>query len=153
MVTWTLLSWPPDRQHVLTGLLVSFLIALMTGDMFVTRPHLFKNPARYLWFIYFIPVFLWECLKANIEVAYRVIHPSMPISPGIVKVRTKLRSESGLTFLANAITLTPGTMSVDIDGENGYLYIHWINVQEKGVEEASRVILSKFESILTKIFD
>lgn len=153
LLTWTLLSWPPDWQHGVVGVVVSLCIALFTGDIFVTRPHVFKDPARYFWFAYFIPVFLWELLKANLDVAYRVIHSDRPINPGIVKVKTILKSETGLTFLANAITLTPGTMTVDLDKDNGYLYIHWINVTHQDVEGASRVIVSKFEVILARIFD
>lgn len=153
LLTWTLLSWPPDWQHGVVGIVVSLCIALFTGNIFVTRPHVFKDPARYFWFAYFIPVFLWELLKANLDVAYRVIHSDRPINPGIVKVKTILKSETGLTFLANAITLTPGTMTVDLDRDNGYLYIHWINVTHQDVEEASRVIVSKFEAILARIFD
>ena len=92
-------------------------------------------------------------IKANFDVAYRVVHPKLPIKPGIVKVKTKLKSDTGLTFLANSITLTPGTMSVDIDRENGYLYIHWINVKSTDVEKATEIIVSRFEKILEKIFE
>ncbi len=153
LIIWMLLTWPPDWQHFIIGLLVSLFIAFLTGDMFVNRPHLFKHLKRYLWFFYYIPIFIWECFKANIDVAYRVGHPDMPISPGIVKVKTKLKSDTGITFLANSITLTPGTMSVDIDRENGFLYIHWINVKNKDVEAATKDIVTTFETILEKIFE
>ncbi|GAG73932.1 unnamed protein product [marine sediment metagenome] len=98
-------------------------------------------------------MFLWECFKANLDVAYRVLHPRLPINPGIVKVRTKLTTDTALTFLANSITLTPGTMSVDIDKDNGILYIHWIDVKTKDVESATRIIVDRFEKVLKKIFD
>jgi multicomponent Na+:H+ antiporter subunit E len=98
-------------------------------------------------------MFLWECFKANLDVAYRVLHPRLPIHPGIVKVRTKLTTDTALTFLANSITLTPGTMSVDIDKDNGILYIHWIDVKTKDVESATRIIVDRFEKVLKKIFD
>ncbi len=90
---------------------------------------------------------------ANIDVAYRVLHPNLPIKPGIVKVKTNLKTDTALTFLANSITLTPGTMSVDIDKDNGFLYIHWINVKDKDVEAATKMIVEKFEKILAKIFE
>lgn len=152
-VVWTLLTWPIDSQHALVGIFVAGLAALVTGDMFVKRPHHFLNPSRYLWFCYYVPMFLWECLKANIDVAWRVLHPGLPINPGIVKVKTTLKSDTGLTFLANSITLTPGTFCVDIDAEEGYLYIHWIDVKTKDVQEASRLIVDQFENILRKIFE
>lgn len=152
-LVWMGLSWPPDIQHALIGVIVAAFIAYMTGDMFVTRPHVFKHPQRYFWFLYYIPVFLWECFKANIDVAYRVIHPLVPIKPGIVKVKTKLKTDTALTFLANSITLTPGTLTVDIDKEKGILYIHWIDVTNQDIDKATEIIVKKFERILERIFE
>jgi multicomponent Na+:H+ antiporter subunit E len=143
----------PDWQHLLVGVFVAVLAAYLTGDMFVQRPHLFKQFKRYFWFFYYVPFFLWEMFKANIDVAYRVIHPRLPIKPGIVKVKTSLKSDTGLTFLANSITLTPGTLSVDVDRENGYLYVHWIDVKHKDMEGATKKIAYRFERILTRIFE
>lgn len=151
---WSLLNWVPDWQHLLIGVFIAWFIAFMTGDLFITRPHVLKHPLRYWYFIaHYLPTFLWECLKANIDVAYRVIHPQLPIKPGIVKVKTSLKSDTGLTFLANSITLTPGTLSVDIDKDNKVLYIHWIDVKARDVEAATKIIVERFEKILKKIFD
>ncbi|MFC1804471.1 Na+/H+ antiporter subunit E [Candidatus Omnitrophota bacterium] len=152
-LVWTFLSWPIDLEHLLVGILVAAFAAFMTGDMFVKRPHIFKHLSRYVWFLYYIPVFIWECLKANIDVAYRVSHPDLPINPGIVKVKTVLKSDTALTFLANSITLTPGTMSVDIDAESGFIYVHWIDVKSKDLERATEMIVSRFERILKRVFE
>jgi len=153
LLIWTFLTWPLDFAHLLVGILVSGFVSFMTGDMFVKRPHVFKHASRYLWFLYYVPLFIWECIKANIDVAYRVAHPDLPINPGIVKVKTTLKSDTALTFLANSITLTPGTMSVDIDEENGFLYIHWIDVKDKDVQKATEIIVKRFEDILRRIFE
>lgn len=153
-LVWSLLNWVPDWQHLLIGVFVAWFVAFMTGDLFITRPHVLKHPLRYFYFLFvYLPRFLWECIKANIDVAYRVLHPKLPINPGIVKVKTNLKSDTALTFLANSITLTPGTLSVDIDRDNGILYVHWIDVKAKDVESASRIIVQRFEKILAKIFD
>ena len=152
-IVWALLCWIPDWQQLLVGIFVAAFVAFMTGDMFVKRPYLFRHPWRYVWFLFYIPIFLWECVKANIDVARRVAHPDLPINPGIVKVKTSLKSETGITFLANSITLTPGTLTVDVDGEGGYLYVHWIDVKTKDIEEATKIIVNKFERILKKIFE
>ena len=139
---------------MLVGVLVAALVAYLTGDLFIQRPYLLKHPHRYSAFLFeYLPVFFWEVVKANIDVAYRVIHPRLPISPGIVKVRTTLKSDTALTFLANSITLTPGTMSVDVDRASGVLYIHWIDVKAKETEAATRIIVERFEKILSKIFE
>ena len=153
-IVWCLLNWLPDWQHLLVGVFVAWFVAFMVGDLFVNRPGILFHPQRYVYFVFgYLPLFIWEVLKANIDVAYRVLHPLLPIKPGIVKVKSALKSDTALTFLANSITLTPGTMSVDIDRDNGVLYIHWINVQEKDVAKATQVIVERFEIILKNIFD
>ena len=76
----------------------------------------------------------------------------MPIRPGIVKIKTSLTSESAITALANSITLTPGTLTVDLT-DDGTLYVHWINVRSDDVDEATRMIARKFEYFLERIFE
>lgn len=153
-IAWCFLTWVPDVQHIIVGLAIAIVVAILTGDMFIMRPQLLQHPRRYWYFFfYYLPVFLWECIKANFDVAYRVLHPKLPINPGIVKVKTKLKTDTALTFLANSITLTPGTMSVDIDRDNGVLYIHWINAKTKDTDTATEIIVRRFEKILEKIFE
>jgi len=153
-VIWCFLNWAPDWQHLIVGVPIAFIVAVLTGDLFIKRPGALAHPLRYWYFFaVYAPKFLWECIKANIDVAYRVMHPSLPINPGIVKVKTRLKTDTGITFLANSITLTPGTMSVDVDKDKGVLYIHWINVKEKDVEAATKIIVERFEDILMKIFE
>ena len=153
-IVWAILCWPPDAQHLLVGLFVAAIVAFLTGDLFASRPHLFSHPGRYFrFFFHYLPIFLWECLRANIDVAYRVINPALPIHPGIVKVKTELKSDTGLTFLANSITLTPGTMTVDVDKDDGVLYVHWIDTKATDVETATELIVRRFERILKGIFE
>jgi multicomponent Na+:H+ antiporter subunit E len=153
-LVWCLLSWVPDIQHLLIGVPIALFVAWITGDLFISRPYILKHPQRYAYFVFlYLPVFLWEVLKANIDVAYRVSHPALPINPGIVKAKTSLQTDTALTFLANSITLTPGTLSVDIDRENGVLYVHWIDVKAKDVETATKLVVERFERILRKVFD
>ncbi len=152
-IVWILLTFSLDIQHLIVGVFVSLFVSFMSGDLFTKRPHVFKHPQRYFWFLLYIPLFIWECFKANLDVALRVIRPSLPINPGIIKVNTSLRSETGLTFLANSITLTPGTLTVDIDKEKGVLYVHWIDVKTKDREEATQRIVKRFEKILKRIFE
>ena len=119
------------------------------------RHSLPDNIKRSAWLLYYAVIFLWECIRGNIDVAYRVLHPDLPIRPGTVKVKVDLKSDIGLTFLANSVTLTPGTTSVDIDKEQGYLYIHWIYVRDEYLDGgvASLPLVTKFENILKKVFE
>jgi multicomponent Na+:H+ antiporter subunit E len=85
------------------------------------------NPLRLLiLFTYAIVPFFIEMTKANVDVAYRVI--TMKIRPGIIRVRSDLKTDFGIFTLANSITLTPGTITVDIDEKTHDLFIHNINV-------------------------
>lgn len=151
---WISLTWPPVFRDIITGLVVAAIVSYLTDGMLDRQITPFKRPSRYLWFLYYFVVFIWECVKANIDVAYRVIHPDLPIRPGTVRVRVSLKSDVGLTFLANTITLTPGTTSVDIDKDRGILYVHRIYIKEGRDTPSGRLaIVSRFENILKRIFD
>jgi multicomponent Na+:H+ antiporter subunit E len=139
-------------QIFIAGAVFALIAAILFVEVFTKSPLKVFSPMRYFWFICYVPVFFFYMLVANLDVVYRVIHPLMPIKPGIVKVRTTLKSESARTALANSITLTPGTLTVDIT-DDGFLYVHWINVRETDVEGATQRIVRRFETFLSKIFD
>ncbi|HIC95967.1 TPA: hypothetical protein EYP12_04975 [Candidatus Bipolaricaulota bacterium] len=152
---WVLLVWPPDWQELSVGSIAAVIAAILFGGMLrVQEFRKMLNPLRYLWGLYYILILIYHIIAANLDVAYRVLHPEMPIKPGIVKVRTALKNEIAKTILANSITLTPGTLSVDLsDGEDGHFYIHWINVRAEEIEGATRYIVRRFEPILRRIFE
>lgn len=88
------------------------------------------NPLRLFYFIlYLFGPFFFYMAKANVDVAYRVI--TGKINPGIIKLKTGLKTDFGVMLLANSITLTPGTLTVEVDEETNDLYVHWINVKDK----------------------
>lgn len=151
IVAWLTLTWRAELWSVMIGLLLALLGTFKFGEIFTYNPKKFAKPTRYLWLLYYLPVFFWEMLKANVDVAYRVLHPKMPINPGLVKIKTGLTSEMGKAFLANSITLTPGTTTVDIRGDE--IYVHWIDVKTTDVEEATRLISKKYEAIIARIFE
>ena len=153
LLVWLGLTWSVEKVNLLVGVIVSLFVSFYTWDIFNPRFSTAKIVPRTIAFVEYLFVFLWECIKANIDVAYRVSHPSVPVHPGIVKVKTELKSDLGLTFLANSITLTPGTMSVDIDKDKGLLYVHWIEVKDKDIQKATKRICGRFESILRRIFE
>ena len=59
----------------------------------------------------------WQIVKANIDVARRILAPGLPISPTVVKVKASQKSEVGKVMYANSITLTPGTISMRLEGD------------------------------------
>ena len=147
---WLLLNASLTPVVVVTGLIASILIAVF----FSVRHPVFRevklNPKAIIYFFIYIFVFALELIKANFDVARRVISPSLPINPGIVEVKTRLTSKIGRLALANSITLTPGTLTVDIKEDS--LFIHWIDVTSTDIEGATKKIVGNFEKYLEVIY-
>lgn len=148
---WLLFSFSLQPENVIVGAACALLVTLMFGRYFVTGIKKFLQPWRYFWGLVFLFIFLWECIKANFDVAYRVIHPDMPINPGIVKVKLTLKTEIARVMLANSITMTPGTITVDI--KDDYIFIHWINITSNDPVIYSDKICCKFEKHIRRIFE
>jgi multicomponent Na+:H+ antiporter subunit E len=151
MLFWLLITFSLDPIQLLAGAAVSLLTAALFSRYYVRSVGKFLEPARWYWLVVYLFVFTWECIKANFEVAYRVLHPALPIRPGIVKVKMGVKSDLARTFLANSITMTPGTLSVDIIGD--YLFVHWIYVKSTDPQVYSEDIAGRFERYIKKIFE
>jgi len=147
---WLLVTFDFSSANIIVGAVAALLTAIIFGHTFLSAGKFFQ-PQRYFWIIVYLFVFVWECIKANFDVAYRVLSPKMPIKPGIVKVKSSLKTNIGKTFLANSITMTPGTITVDVVDE--YFYIHWIYVSGKNPEEYAHKILERFEKYIKRIFE
>jgi len=150
-IFWLLLTFNLAVANIIVGLVASLITALLFGKYFIKDVIPFLQPQRYFWLIVYLFIFTWECIKANFDVAYRVLHPAMPIKPGIVKVKLGLKTNIAKTILANSITMTPGTISVDIIDD--YIYVHWIYVSSENPEEYSLKVSGRFEKYIKKIFE
>ncbi len=148
---WMLLFWEFSLSVLASGLFFALIVSTLLGDIFPDNLHSLLNPRRWFFLLLYLPYFLFYCVKANLDVALRVLHPDVPIHPGIVKVTTTLTTPLAKTALANSITLTPGTLTVDVDGQD--LYVHWINVSGQDVETRSKLICGVFEPMLRRIFE
>ena len=148
---WLILTFELSTANLVTGAILALISVLLFGKYFVRDVKKFLQPARYFWLIVYLFIFIWECLKANFDVAYRVLHPAMPIKPGIVKVKLNLESNMARTFLAMSITMTPGTIAVDIIDD--HIYIHWIYISSEDPDVYSKKISGRFEKHLKRIFE
>jgi len=116
------------------GIILSVIVGVIARTIFVKKSFRMLNPVRWILFVvYVVAPFFVAMAKANIDVAYRVI--TGKINPGIVRISPDLKTDLGITMLANSITLTPGTLSVDIDEDKNDLYIHWINVKKEALDK------------------
>ncbi|MGB4328240.1 MAG: Na+/H+ antiporter subunit E [Tenuifilum sp.] len=147
---WLLLTGTLELTSLLLGLAIAFTLALIFGKNSNVFGRFRMTPKVFVYSLIYLFVLSWEIVKSNIDVALRVLNPKLPINPGIVKVKTRLKSPIGRMILANSITLTPGTLTIDMKDDE--LYIHWIDVETLDAEEASRKILGKFEKLLEVIY-
>lgn len=151
LIFWLLITFRFTVPNLLTGAVAALICAAIFSKYYFRNVHKFLQPQRYFWFVIYLFIFVWECIKANFDVAYRVLHPSMPIRPGIVRVRTTLKSEFAKALLANSITMTPGTITVDIIDDS--LYIHWIYIKSEDPEVYTKMIIGVFEKYIKKIVE
>ncbi len=142
---------------LIAGAVVSAAAALFSARFFIHEsPFYLCNPVRFLKLIaYCFGAFVVELTKANVDVARRALSPSLPVKPGIVKVPVGLKSEYAQAMLADSITLTPGTITVDTVEEDGkdYYYIHWIDVASEDPEEAGEAIKGTLEKWVRRIWE
>ena len=153
VLVWLALTDIKKPLEVAAAIVFGIIVSLVAGHFLITTEKTKSFFPRFYAAILYFFKFLWEMIKANIHVAYLVTHPRMPIKPGIVKIKTQLTKESGLTILANSITLTPGTLTIDINKDKQELYIHWIDVKTMDTEEATKEIGGRFEHRLREVFE
>jgi multicomponent Na+:H+ antiporter subunit E len=94
--------------------------------------------------------FFKELVRSNLKLTAVVLSPELPIEPAIVKVRTRLRSRMGRLMLANSITLTPGTLTVELADE--WLYVHWVRMESADIDAATAEIVAGFERYLEVMY-
>lgn len=99
--------------------------------------------------ISFMLFFIYELLKANLQVAFDVVTPKFYMTPGIVRVPLEAETDLEITLLANLITLTPGTLSLDVSDDRKVLYVHAMYVTDK--QEFIQDIKNGFERRLLEI--
>ena len=151
LIFWLLITLSLSLSNIVVGIVAALVTSLLFGKYFVRGVGKFLQPKRYGWLIVYIFIFLWECIKANFDVAYRVLHPAMPIKPGIVKVKVGIKSDLAKTMLANSITMTPGTIAVDVIDD--IMYVHWIYVSSEDPEVYTHKVSGRFEKYIKKIFE
>ncbi|HZA54319.1 MAG TPA: Na+/H+ antiporter subunit E [Candidatus Udaeobacter sp.] len=124
---WLALSGKLELKYLIFGLASAGLVTFVTQDLLAPQEGQRKTPASMSAFLKagwrLVSYFGWliyEIVQSNLQVAYIVLHPKLPIKPGLLRFRTRLRSPVGQLILANSITLTPGTITVDLT-EGTYL--------------------------------
>ncbi len=151
LLFWVAFTSSLRPDELLAGVVLALVLAWLTGKEFSEDGMKNFSLRRIYYGILYIFVFLWEMVKANVDVALRAINPKIPINPGTVEVPTKLKTNVAKLALANSITLTPGTLTVDVIDDK--LYIHWIYVKTEDPKETVAHISEVFEKYIKEIFE
>lgn len=146
-VVWLGLTNTLQPQELVAGLLISAAIAWLALPARPADPA--ARPWRLLGLLAYVPIFLKNLVLSNLDVAVRVLNPRLPINPGIVRVRTDLTAPHQRLLLANSITLTPGTVTLEMDGPN--LYIHWLDVRDADPSPAGAAIKDEMEQGIRRV--
>ncbi len=157
---WMLLVWSVAPRELILGVVIAAIVAGFTSKFFIHNQAFYLyNPVRLAILVfYLVIVFLWEMIKANVSMAAIVLSPNMKdYKPGIIRVPAgeKPSSTYGMALLSNCITLTPGTITLDVaeDEEgNNYYYIHWIDVAETDRVKAGEAIKGTMEKWIGRIW-
>lgn len=143
---WVALTGSFAFANVAFGFLLSyFLLFVITKGSGKAR--YFRMVPKVVSFFFF---FLYELIKANIQVAWEVGTPSFHMTPGIVGVPLDVTSDSEITMLANLITLTPGTLSLDVSGDKKTLYVYSMYITNR--EEFIEGIKNGFEKRIIDLY-
>ena len=155
---WILLTWSFTVQELIAGVIVSLCVALFAARFFIhEKAGWLFNPGKFFsclgFWLFTFPVELW---KANVSMAKICFGGCKDIHPGIVKVPTAMKSDYGIAAVSNAITLTPGTITMEVaenpEEQRNYLYVHWINVEETDPAKAGEAIKGTLEKGLRRVW-
>jgi len=150
LLIWLIANGTLAFDTVLTGVVITAAIALAFAAFSRVYSVIRWSPRVIYTYLLYFGVFIEELVKANFNVMRYVFSPHIDIHPGIVEIKTQLQSPMGRLALANSITLTPGTLVVDIRGDS--LFIHWINVTAKDPVAATQEVAGRFEKYLKVIY-
>ncbi|WP_419959383.1 Na+/H+ antiporter subunit E [Psychrobacillus sp. BM2] len=144
-LTWMFLSVSFKPTTFIVGYLLGLLMLFMLRKSLSTRFYMDR-----LWaVIKLASLFLKELVMSNISVLKLIVQPTMPIRPAIFAMPTVLEQDWEITLLSSLITLTPGTVVIDISDDNKILYIHSIDFED--IDEAIDSIRNTFEKAILEV--
>ncbi|ADL12613.1 Na+/H+ antiporter subunit E [Acetohalobium arabaticum] len=141
---WFLLSGSFNFFSIVIGLILSYLIFNLSIRFFGNELEFWYRPRQLLLLTNFFVSLISEIIKANLNMAWIIINPKLPVSPGIVKFKTGLKSDLAKVILANTITLTPGTLTIDINGDEFIVHI----IAKESIEG---LLSNELEKLLSEI--
>ena len=147
---WLMLNSTLAWQVWVLGALLAAVGAVTMRHIATAYVGVTFTPRSILYYFAYLGLFLKELVQANLKVAYLVLMPDPDLKPAIIQVKTSLKTAIGRLTLANSITLTPGTLVIDIKDDS--LFIHCINVSETHPADEVRESVARFEKYLKVVY-
>ena len=149
LLLWLLLAGTFNLQELILGVIVSGIITILFARRFTIFTGFRFSWRAPLYILSYLGDFFVALVRANLDLAGRVLSPSLPINPAFVEIRTQLKSPLGRLLLANTITLTPGTLTVDVIDDR--LLVHWVYCPPgTDMQLATEKIAASFERHLSR---
>jgi multicomponent Na+:H+ antiporter subunit E len=145
-LAWAALSGQITPENLAGGFVLGYIILYLSRRALGCNRYVTKVPQV----LRFLGYFIVELFKANLRVAYEVITPRFNMRPAIVAVPLDIQSDIEITLLANLITLTPGTLSLDVSNDRRVLYVHSMFVTD--IEAFRHEIKDGFERRIKELF-
>jgi multicomponent Na+:H+ antiporter subunit E len=149
-VVWTVANSTLAVEVAVLGAAITLILSYVFTSSSDTWSRIRWTPGGLFHFLLYSRTFFIELVKANLNMMRYVYAPHIDIKPGIIKVRTRLKSPIGRLALANTIALTPGSLVMDIRDDT--LFIHLLDIQGIDIDAATDTIVAPFEKHLEKVF-
>jgi len=143
---WLLLNNTVAAGHVVLGLIFAILIPLFTAGFWPEKVRI-KAP---LTLLKFLATVLWDIVIANIMVAKLIMGSNDKLKPAFFHIELDIQTPLGISFLANTISLTPGTVSCDLTMDRRYLLVHALHTEDAA--NTIKQIKQRYETPLIKVF-
>ena len=157
MALWFVFAGRVNIQVFLLGTIICAIISHMLVDTVFKLAEIRYSSEDLFLKIYYIflvvNAFIYDLFLSAIRVSRHAFEIKPSFSPRIVSIKTSLRNINSIEILANFITLTQGTLVMDVDLMNKNYTIHWIDVHSDHEVEAKKALLCKHENLIAKIFD
>lgn len=146
-LTWLLLTGNLSLANIVLGAVLSYMMLALAVFRAEERGYIHRLPAA----VGLLCYFLIELVKANVHVAWEILGPRLTMTPGVVAVPLDLKTPFAITLLANLITLTPGTLTMEVSEDHSTLYVHGMYVSDP--DRFREEIKRGFERRVMEVFE
>lgn len=146
-IAWSALTGSFEPVDLLFGFALGYLVLWMIVRLGKPQRYFRQVPL----ILELLAYFLWDLFRANIRIAITILSPRMRLRPAVVAVPVILKSESAVILLANMLTLTPGTLTLDVSSDRKMLFVHTVYLAD--AEQFRKEVLEGYQKRLKELFE